>query len=45
MSKPDIVGLMVMVESLMRSRHWASSAVEGFNATLRTYLYVRKGVN
>ena len=45
MSKSDIVALVVKIELLMRSRHRASSAVEGFNATLRTYLYVRKGVN
>jgi hypothetical protein len=33
------------VEQLLHTRHMASSAIEGFNATLRAYLYVRKGVN
>lgn len=37
--------LMSKVENLLKSRHRASSAIEGFNATLRSYLYVRKGVN
>ena len=37
--------LMFKVEQLLHSRHRASSAIEGFNATLRSYLYVRKGVN
>ena len=33
------------VEWLLDKRHRASSAVEGFNAILRPYMYVRKGVN
>ena len=37
--------LMQEVEILLSKRHRASSAIEGFNATLRTYLYARKGVN
>ncbi|WP_133309675.1 transposase [Parashewanella spongiae] len=37
--------LMLQVEALHQTRHRASSAIEGFNATLRSYLYVRKGVN
>ena len=37
--------LMQEVEMLLTKRHRASSAIEGFNATLRTYLYARKGVN
>ena len=37
--------LLDAVERLLDSRHRASSAIEGFNASLRTYLYVRKGVN
>ncbi len=37
--------LMQEVEMLPTKRHRASSAIEGFNATLRTYLYARKGVN
>jgi len=37
--------LMRTIEMRLQSRHMASSAIEGFNATLRSYLYVRKGVN
>ncbi len=37
--------LMLEVDALHATRHRASSAIEGFNATLRSYLYVRKGVN
>ena len=37
--------LLVTVEEFLSTRHRASSAIEGFNATLRSYLYVRKGVN
>ncbi len=33
------------VEVVLLQRHRASSAIEGFNATLRPYLYARKGVN
>ena len=37
--------LMAQVSNMLATRHMASSAIEGFNATLRSYLYVRKGVN
>jgi hypothetical protein len=37
--------IITKVERLLQTRHMASSAIEGFNATLRSYLYVRKGVN
>jgi hypothetical protein len=37
--------LMLEVERLLSRRHRASSAVEGFNALLRPYMYVRKGVS
>jgi hypothetical protein len=37
--------LMKKVEELLDKRHRASSAVEGFNALLRPYMYVRKGVS
>jgi hypothetical protein len=37
--------ITVKIERLLQTRHMASSAIEGFNATLRSYLYVRKGVN
>jgi hypothetical protein len=37
--------IMATIERLFQTRHMASSAIEGFNATLRSYLYVRKGVN
>jgi hypothetical protein len=37
--------LMAKVSQMLATRHMASSAIEGFNATLRSYLYVRKGVN
>ena len=43
--KDGCVEMMRQIESLLKSRHRASSAIEGFNATLRSYLYVRKGVN
>jgi menaquinone-dependent protoporphyrinogen IX oxidase len=42
-SKADI--LMQTVEQLLSKRHRASSAIEGFNALLRPYMYVRKGVS
>jgi hypothetical protein len=41
----DIDNIIDKVERLLQTRHMASSAIEGFNATLRAYLYVRKGVN
>ena len=37
--------IIIKVERLLQTRHMASSAIEGFNASLRSYLYVRKGVN
>ncbi len=37
--------LIQAAQELLHQRHRASSAIEGFNATLRSYLYVRKGVN
>ena len=37
--------IIVNVERVLQTRHMASSAIEGFNASLRSYLYVRKGVN
>ena len=36
--------LLEAVEALLERRHRASSAIEGFNAALRPYLYVHKGV-
>ena len=38
----EIIG---KIERLLQARHMASSAIEGFNAILRSYLYARKGVN
>ena len=32
------------VDAALQRRHRASSAIEGFNAALRPYLYVQKGV-
>jgi len=34
----------IEIKGLLEKRHRASSAVEGFNAALRPYLYVHKGV-
>jgi hypothetical protein len=45
LSESDLKHLLAETEYLIEKRHRASSAVEGFNATLRTYLYARKGVN
>ena len=36
--------LLDAVEAVLHQRHRASSAIEGFNASLRPYLYVQKGV-
>ena len=36
--------LLDAVEAVLHQRHRASSAIEGFNAALRPYLYVHKGV-
>jgi len=38
-------GLLDEVERLLLQRHRASSAIEGFNAALRPFLYVHKGVS
>ena len=35
--------LLDAVEAVLHQRHRASSAIEGFNAALRPYLYVHKG--
>jgi hypothetical protein len=37
--------LLSIIAQFLSTRHRASSAIEGFNATLRSYLYVRKGVS
>ena len=37
--------LLDAVEAVLIERHRASSAIEGFNAALRPYLYVHKGVS
>lgn len=37
--------LIEQVQLLWQQRHRASSAIEGFNASLRPYLYVQKGVS
>ena len=37
--------LLDAVEAVLHQRHRASSAIEGFNAALRPYLYVHKGVS
>jgi hypothetical protein len=36
--------LLDTIKALLEKRHRASSAIEGFNAALRPYLYVHKGV-
>ncbi len=35
---------LAKVNAILQRRHRASSAIEGFNAALRPYLYVHKGV-
>ena len=35
--------MLEAVEEVLHQRHRASSAIEGFNAALRPYLYVHKG--
>lgn len=40
----DIDAILSQVEQVFIHRHRASSAIEGFNAALRPYLYVHKGV-
>ena len=41
---PESASLLDAVEAVLHQRHRASSAIEGFNAALRPYLYVHKGV-
>ena len=41
---PESASLLDAVEAVLIERHRASSAIEGFNAALRPYLYVHKGV-
>jgi hypothetical protein len=41
---PQLDVLLNAVKALLEQRHRASSAIEGFNATLRPFLYVHKGV-
>ena len=41
---PESASLLDGVEPVLHQRHRASSAIEGFNAALRPYLYVHKGV-
>jgi hypothetical protein len=45
LSEREANELMDKVEQAMDKRHRASSAIEGFNAILRPYMYVRKGVS
>ena len=40
---PESASLLEAVEAVLHQRHRASSAIEGFNAALRPYLYVHKG--
>ena len=40
---PESASLLDAVEAVLHQRHRASSAIEGFNAALRPYLYVHKG--
>jgi hypothetical protein len=41
---PQLDALLNAVKALLEQRHRASSAIEGFNAALRPFLYVHKGV-
>ena len=41
---PESAELLDAVEAVLIERHRASSTIEGFNAALRPYLYVHKGV-
>jgi Transposase len=41
---PQLDALLSAVKALLEQRHRASSAIEGFNAALRPFLYVHKGV-
>ena len=38
-----VSGALDAIEEVLHQRHRASSAIEGFNAALRPYLYVHKG--
>jgi len=40
----DREAVVIAVDSILQRRHRASSAIEGFNAALRPFLYVHKGV-
>ena len=40
----DAPAIFQAVDLAMQKRHRASSAIEGFNAALRPFLYVHKGV-
>ena len=40
---PESASLLDTIEEVLHQRHRASSAIEGFNAALRPYLYVHKG--
>ena len=40
---PESASLLDAIEEVLHQRHRASSAIEGFNASLRPYLYVHKG--
>jgi Transposase len=41
---PQLDALLEAVKAFLDQRHRASSAIEGFNAALRPFLYVHKGV-
>jgi hypothetical protein len=41
---PQLDALLNAIKALLEQRHRASSAIEGFNAALRPFLYVHKGV-
>ena len=45
LDKAGITELTGKIENIHQTRHMASSAIEGVNATLRTYFNARKGVN
>ena len=40
----ETTAVLVATDEIIQRRHRASSAIEGFNAALRPYLYVQKGV-
>lgn len=45
LSEHEVDALMSKAREVLDKRHRASSAIEGFNAILRPYMYVRKGVD